>query len=470
MPQPLASWAVSAGVYLGPIAAAALVALVLALALPSPASVGGRLVWWVVLLAGPVVAWKVTDRALQRYLPLAALLKMSMVFPDRAPARMSVALRAGTVKNLERQLADAKETGAAEAPSAAAERILALAAALNAHDRRTRGHSERVRTLAELIGRQLGLGDDDCERLRWSALLHDIGKLAVHSEVLNKPGTLTDEEFAEIRNHPLEGAAIAAPLAGWLGDWSNCIAEHHEKFDGSGYPRGLSGDEISLGGRIVSVADSYEVITAVRSYKEAATPEQGRAELTACSGMHFDPEVVRAFLEISVGKLRRTGGLLAWLGTTALGQRGPAIARYLSAASQPAAASVAVVAAFAVAGAQHGAFGGPISTAAVSSGLQPTTVGLGQCQAMGFSDKSVAAQIAVRGATCSQVADLARNADVSQGRSFASGGYHCSPTAEGPGSQWSSAWGGHYDAYLCVDGTVEAAFNWGFDYTYTGSG
>ncbi len=104
-------------------------------------------------------------------------------------------------------------------------------------------------------------------------------------------------------------------VGGWLGEWANTIAEHHEKYDGSGYPYGLKGDEISLGGRIVAVADCYDTMTTVRSYKTAMSPKAARAELAACAGSQFDPRVVRAFLDVSIGRLRPVAGPLAWLGS-----------------------------------------------------------------------------------------------------------------------------------------------------------
>ena len=104
-------------------------------------------------------------------------------------------------------------------------------------------------------------------------------------------------------------------LGDWLGEWANTIAEHHEKFDGTGYPFGLKGDEISLGGRIVAVADCYDTMTTVRTYKKSMSPKVARAELAACAGTHFDPKIVRAFLDVSIGRVRPVAGPLAWLGS-----------------------------------------------------------------------------------------------------------------------------------------------------------
>ena len=189
-----------------------------------------------------------------------------------------------------------------------------MAASLSAHDRKTRGHTERVRALTDFIADELQLPDADRDRLRWSALLHDIGKLAVHADILNKEGPLTDEEWELIRRHPLEGAALTAPLSDWLGEWALTIVEHHERYDGKGYPFGLSGEHISLGGRIVAVADTYDVMTTTRSYKRASSPESARQELVRCAGTQFDPVIVRAFLGVPVRRLR---GLvpLSWLGS-----------------------------------------------------------------------------------------------------------------------------------------------------------
>jgi len=259
-----------------------------------------------------------TDRLARRLLPLAALLQLSLVFPDHAPTRFSVAFRARNLRSLQAwakaAAEEAAETG--EDPQAVAQQatsVLALATALNAHDRRTRGHSERVRVLSLLVAEELELSEDDTTFLGWAALLHDIGKLAVPPEILNKPDRLDDHEWEVLRRHPGDGARIAHPLSAWLGKWIDAIGDHHEKFDGSGYPNGLAGEEIGLAARIVSVTDSFETMTAVRAYKKPMSAAAARAELTRCAGSHFDPRVVRAFLNISLGRLTWKLGLAAWL-------------------------------------------------------------------------------------------------------------------------------------------------------------
>ena len=116
-----------------------------------------------------------------------------------------------------------------------------------------------------------------------------------------------------VRRHPDEGARLIGPLAAWLGEWAGAVPHHHERFDGRGYPRGLAGDRISLAGRIVAVADSYEVMTAMRPYSKPIGVTAARQELVKCSGAQFDPVVVRAFLNISVGRLWRVVGMGSWI-------------------------------------------------------------------------------------------------------------------------------------------------------------
>jgi putative nucleotidyltransferase with HDIG domain len=313
--RPILSWLLSATVLVVPVAVSIISATVTAHLLPGPRGVAPTVAWWSAVLMVPTLVLVGADRLARRALPLAVLLKMTMVFPDRAPKRLAVAKRAGTTRDLARRIEEAKALGIEDEPVLAAEKILALAGALNAHDRKTRGHGERVRAYTDLIADELGLVQQDRDRLRWSALLHDIGKLSVHPHVLNKPDKLSDDEWEVIKRHPLEGARLTAPLAGWLGEWANTIAEHHERFDGNGYPYGLGGQRISLGGRIVAVADSYDTMTAIRSYQRPISPDAARAELAACAGAQFDPRIVRAFLDLSLDRLRPITGPLAWLGS-----------------------------------------------------------------------------------------------------------------------------------------------------------
>ena len=264
-----------------------------------------------ICLAGLVslVTFVVTERVSRRLLPLAMLLKLSLVFPDRAPYRFSVALRSTSVKKLQQWAQDARVD---DGPAALAEKVVTLATALNNHDRRTRGHSDRSRAMAELIATEMGLSDEEISEVRWGAFLHDIGKILVPAALLNKPGKPTNSEWETLKRHPGAGGELVEPLRAFLRSGVEAVSGHHENFDGSGYPKGLIGHEIALAARIVSVADSFEVMTAVRAYKKPMKSSEAREELARNSGTQFDPAVVRALLNVSLGKLHWTLGLAAW--------------------------------------------------------------------------------------------------------------------------------------------------------------
>ena len=296
-----------------PIAASVATAAVTSRVVPRPSALLGVLVWWVTIIVVSTLVLAAVDRCARRLLPLATLLRLSMVFPDHAPSRFSVAFRAGTTRNLREQLAHARKHGIDDEPARGAERILHLVAVLNVHDRGTRGHSERVRAFADLIAEELRLPSADQDRLRWAALLHDIGKLEIPGRVLNKPSRPNHAEWEALRRHPAEGARIATPLKGWLGPWAAAIDQHHERWDGTGYPAGLAGEDVNLGARIVAVADVFEVMTAKRSYRRPVSAQAARAELARYAGHQFDPEVVRALLNVSLGKLRKAMGPVSWL-------------------------------------------------------------------------------------------------------------------------------------------------------------
>jgi putative nucleotidyltransferase with HDIG domain len=218
----------------------------------------------------------------------------------------------GSVPQLQRWLATV-DIDSIDDRAKAAEIIISLASALSVHDPKTRGHAERVRAYTDLLAEELGIPAEDANKLRWAALLHDIGKLRVPSEILNTDIPLTEEQWRIVKSHPIEGMKVSARLIEWLGPWANAIAHHHERWDGGGYPYGLSGNDIAYGARIVTVADAYDAITAHRSYKDPMSPEAARQELAANAGTQFDPKVVRALLSISIGRIRWVMGPAAWL-------------------------------------------------------------------------------------------------------------------------------------------------------------
>ncbi len=311
--RPWAARGVRVAVHLVPFVVSIGAAYALSKSLPVANSGVGILMRLVCITLVATLVLALSDRLLRRALPLAALFELTLLFPDQAPSRFRVALRTGASNvALKERLARYQASGD-DGPAAAAERLLELVGELSRHDRITRGHSERVRAYTQMIAGEMGIDGPELDRLRWAALIHDIGKLQISPDILNKPGSLTDSEFQIIKTHPELGARLAAPLAEWLGDSVLAVEQHHEKWDGTGYPHGLSGNAIARSARIVAVADVFDVMTSVRSYKSARPSGDARAELARCAGTQFDPVVVRAFLNLSLGRLRAVMGPLSWM-------------------------------------------------------------------------------------------------------------------------------------------------------------
>ena len=339
--RPFRAALIRAFVLIAPIAASIVYVYVVSRLLPKPASTPLFVARWVGLSATATLVVVGIDRLTRRLLPLAALFRLSLLFPDRAPSRFRTAMRTGTVKTMEERLADVRSGRAGETPAEAAERLLGLVAALDTHDRLTRGHSERVRAYTRMIGEELRLSKHELDLLNWAALLHDVGKLKVPEEILNKPGKPTEEEWKALRLHPVYGAQLVEPLRAWLGEWTAAVSQHHERWDGKGYPAGLAGEKIAIAGRIVAVADVFDVITSARSYKEASGATEAREEMARCAGTQFDPRIVRALLSVSLGRLRFAMGPLSWLANAPILGRLP----LTPAATTLAASAAAVVAA-----------------------------------------------------------------------------------------------------------------------------
>ncbi|HET8630237.1 MAG TPA: diguanylate cyclase [Thermomicrobiales bacterium] len=172
--------------------------------------------------------------------------------------------------------------------------VTALATTIDAKDHYTEGHSRHVAALAQQLARAAGCSREDVEQIRVGGLLHDIGKIGIPETILNKPGRLTDEEWALMRSHPDIGARILAPIAA-LGAVIPLVRHHHERWDGQGYPLRLHGEHIPLGARIIAICDAYDTMVSDRPYRRALGHHEAVARLHADAGAQFDPRLVDLF-------------------------------------------------------------------------------------------------------------------------------------------------------------------------------
>jgi putative nucleotidyltransferase with HDIG domain len=175
--------------------------------------------------------------------------------------------------------------------------IEGFAYALDAKDPYTHGHSRRVTRYSELIAHGMGLDESEVEKLRNAAILHDIGKIGLRLEALNKPHPLSEEERRMFETHPQKGCKILAPIQ-FFEELTPIIYHHHEHYDGTGYPERKEGEQIPLGARILAVADAYDAMTSDRPYRKAMSLEEAVEELRTHAGKQFDPQVVRVFVSI----------------------------------------------------------------------------------------------------------------------------------------------------------------------------
>jgi len=175
--------------------------------------------------------------------------------------------------------------------------MVELAKSVEEKDQATEGHCKRLERLGVLVGERLGLSGEQLIDLSFGAYLHDIGKVKVPDEILGKEGSLTESEWEEMRKHPEHGAEMLREKEILRGA-AEIVRAHHERYDGDGYPAGLKGEEIPIGARVVAVVDAYDAITSARPYQKAQARKDALDELKRSAGSHFDPNVVRTFIEV----------------------------------------------------------------------------------------------------------------------------------------------------------------------------
>jgi HD-GYP domain-containing protein (c-di-GMP phosphodiesterase class II) len=186
--------------------------------------------------------------------------------------------------------------------------VCSLVCAIEEKDAYAKGHSRRVHQYATLIARHLGMSPEELEALKWASLLHDIGKIGIPENVLNKPGKLTADEYELIKKHPMKGKTILEPIQ-HLSRSLTAVTYHHERYNGTGYPKGLKGEQIPLAARIIAVADTFDAITSSRSYRKPKSPREAMLVLDQVSGTQLDARLVNIFKSV-YGQLDRRPTML----------------------------------------------------------------------------------------------------------------------------------------------------------------
>ena len=218
----------------------------------------------------------------------------------------STFVRIKTRQSLRRQL---------EYKNITVESIQAIARTIDAKDEYTNGHSIRVGFYSKVIAENMGMTSDEVDNIYYIALLHDIGKIAIPDSILNKPGRLTDEEFAVMKSHTTRGAGILKGIS-TIPQIIEGAKSHHEKYDGSGYPEGIKGEDIPFVARIICCADCFDAMASKRVYKEPFTLDVIISEFERCSGTQFDPKIAKVVVElITTGKLKPISADNTYLGS-----------------------------------------------------------------------------------------------------------------------------------------------------------
>ncbi len=194
-------------------------------------------------------------------------------------------------------IAEARERTLVQLEQTYVSTLSALAAALDARDRETGGHSERVAALTLRLARQMGVSESQLRYIHWGAIIHDVGKIGVSDAILRKPAALTQSEWAEMRKHPEIGYNMLKDIP-FLRPALDIVRYHHERYDGKGYPLGLAGETIPLAARIFAVVDAFDAMTSDRPYRKARLHDDALTEIRQLAGKQFDPRVVQTFMRV----------------------------------------------------------------------------------------------------------------------------------------------------------------------------